>query len=135
MPGKMRQISTSNGCLSFRSLDSGLRPTATEISLLAPPNFPFGEDQDSSGISLVLILRMLRCLNRNSFKIEAVKIGCRGLIALKSRRRNVDGRFSQRLATPSRLWEPQATPLQTNRGHDGFSAATRINPSAYTISD
>ena len=34
------------------------RSKATEISLLAPPNLPFGEDQDSSGISLILILRM-----------------------------------------------------------------------------
>src|SRR6516162_4380527 len=55
----MRQISISNGCRSFRSLDSGLRPNATEISLLAPPNFPFGEVHDSSAISFMLILRIL----------------------------------------------------------------------------
>src|SRR6202022_1724694 len=54
----MRQISISNGCRSLRSVDSGLRPNATEISLLAPPNFPFGEVQDSSAISFRLILRM-----------------------------------------------------------------------------
>src|SRR5580765_6935477 len=56
----MRQISTSNGCRSFSSVESGFRPKATEISLLAPPNFPLGEDQVSSTMSLVLILRIER---------------------------------------------------------------------------
>src|SRR5215467_4171230 len=55
----MRQISTSNGCRSFRSVDSGLRPKATEISFFAPSNFPFGEVQASSATSFTLTLRIL----------------------------------------------------------------------------
>src|SRR2546430_12257577 len=51
----MRRISTSNGCRSFKSVDCGLRPRASETLLLAPANFPFGEDQDSSANLLELI--------------------------------------------------------------------------------
>src|SRR5574341_568193 len=54
----MRQTSTSNGWRSLRSVDSGLRPSATEISLLAPPNFPLGDAHVSSAMSLVFTLRM-----------------------------------------------------------------------------
>src|SRR5437667_107087 len=54
----MRQISTSNGWRSLRSVDSGLRPNASEISLPAPLNFPFGEDHVSSAIFDVEILRI-----------------------------------------------------------------------------
>jgi hypothetical protein len=42
----------------LRSVDSGLRPNASEISLPAPMNFPFGEDQVSSAIFVVLTLRI-----------------------------------------------------------------------------
>src|SRR5947199_5997955 len=51
----MRRISTSNGCRSFKSVDCRLRPRASETLLLAPTNFPFGEDQGSSANWLVLI--------------------------------------------------------------------------------
>src|SRR5438094_2064581 len=51
----MRRISTSNGCRSFKSVDCGLRPRASETLLLAPANIPFGEDQGSSASLLVLI--------------------------------------------------------------------------------
>jgi hypothetical protein len=37
-------------------VDSGLRPNASEISLPAPLNFPFGEDHVSSAIFVVLTL-------------------------------------------------------------------------------
>src|SRR2546427_10948661 len=60
----MRQISTSKGCRSLRSVDWGLRPKASEISLPAPTNFPFGEVQDSSTISFVLTLRIDRLATR-----------------------------------------------------------------------
>src|SRR5256885_5800081 len=49
----MRVISTSKGCLSFRSVETGFRPSAIEISFSAPPNFPLGEAQVSSGTSLM----------------------------------------------------------------------------------
>src|SRR5262249_40725563 len=52
----IRKISTSKGCRSLRSVDSGLRPNASEISLPAPLNFPFGEDHVSSAIFVVLTL-------------------------------------------------------------------------------
>src|SRR5260221_5432845 len=52
----MRQISTSNGCRSFRSVDVGLRPNDSEICLPEPPNFPFGDDQVRSIISFVFTL-------------------------------------------------------------------------------
>src|SRR5215470_9098536 len=52
----MRKISTSKGCRSLRSVDWGLRPNASEISLPAPLNFPFGEDHVSSAIVVVLTL-------------------------------------------------------------------------------
>src|SRR4030095_2634515 len=51
----MRMISTSKGWPCIKSVEWGLRPSASEISLPAPANFPFGEDQDSSASSLVLI--------------------------------------------------------------------------------
>src|SRR6266498_357076 len=38
-------ISTSNGWRSIRSVECGLRPSASEISLPAPANFPFGDDE------------------------------------------------------------------------------------------
>ena len=63
LPGGMRQISTSKGCRSFRSVDCGLRPNASEISLPAPANFPLGEDQVSSTSSFVFIL----CINFHAF--------------------------------------------------------------------
>src|SRR5206468_12857196 len=40
------------------SVERGLRPNASEISLPKPPNFPFGEDQLSSARSFVLTLRI-----------------------------------------------------------------------------
>src|SRR5437016_14653332 len=55
-PGGIRKISTSKGCRSLRSVDSGLRPNASEISLPAPLNFPFGEDHVSSAIFVVFTL-------------------------------------------------------------------------------
>src|SRR5437773_912002 len=54
----MRTISTSKGCRSFRSVDCGLRPNASETCLPAPLNFPFGEDHVSSVNSLVFTLSM-----------------------------------------------------------------------------
>src|SRR6266576_3953604 len=51
----MRRISTSNGCRSFKSVDCGLRPRASETLLLPPANFPFGEDHGSSANWLELI--------------------------------------------------------------------------------
>jgi len=55
----MRQISMSNGCRSFKSVDCGLRPSSSEISLPAPANFPLGEDQVISTTSFVLTLRII----------------------------------------------------------------------------
>ena len=43
----------------YHAVASGFRPKVTEISLPAPPNFPFGDDQDSSTMSFVLILRII----------------------------------------------------------------------------
>jgi hypothetical protein len=57
-PGGIRQSSISNGCRSFKSLDSGLRPNAMETSLLTPPNVPLGEAQGCSLTSLRLLLRI-----------------------------------------------------------------------------
>src|SRR3569832_342097 len=54
----MRQSSTSNGWRAFRSVAAGSRPNATEISLLAPPNVPFGDDHASSTISFRFTLRI-----------------------------------------------------------------------------
>src|SRR5882672_6166871 len=54
----MRTISTSKGCRSIKSVDCGLRPSASETSLPAPTNFPLGEDQGSSASALVFILCM-----------------------------------------------------------------------------
>src|SRR3569832_2063373 len=54
----MRQSSTSYGWRAFRSVDAGSRPNATEISLLAPPNVPFGDDHASSTISFRFTLRI-----------------------------------------------------------------------------
>ena len=48
-------ISTSNGWRSRRSVDRGLRPRASEISLPAPTNLPLGDVQVSSGSSFELI--------------------------------------------------------------------------------
>lgn len=58
-------ISTSKGCRSIKSVDSGLRPKASEISLPAPENFPLGDDQENSSMSLVFILR-----NSDSLSLE-----------------------------------------------------------------
>src|SRR5437667_6356664 len=55
----MRRISTSNGCRSFKSIDCGLRPSASETLLLAPLNFPLGEVQGSSVNWLELIFSMV----------------------------------------------------------------------------
>src|SRR4051794_18512374 len=54
----MRQISTSNGCRSFKSVDRGFRPNSSETSLPEPANFPFGDDQLTSAMSFVLTLRI-----------------------------------------------------------------------------
>src|ERR1035441_5177901 len=54
----MRQISTSKGWRSLRSVDCGLRPNSSETSLPAPTNFPLGEDQVTSAMSFVLIFRI-----------------------------------------------------------------------------
>src|SRR2546430_1537267 len=51
----MRTISTSKGCRSFKSVDCGLRPNASETSLPAPANFPLGEDHVSSASRFVFI--------------------------------------------------------------------------------
>jgi hypothetical protein len=58
LPGGMRQISTSKGCRSFRSVDCGLRPSSSETSLPKPTNLPLGEDQASSCILSVLTFRI-----------------------------------------------------------------------------
>src|SRR5579872_2015824 len=55
----MRTISTSKGCRSFRSMDWGLRPNASETPLPAPANLPLGEDQVSSARWLVFIFSMM----------------------------------------------------------------------------
>src|SRR4030095_2247829 len=57
LPGGIRKISTSKGCRSLKSVDSGLRPNASETSLPAPTNFPFGDDQVSSTIFVVLTFK------------------------------------------------------------------------------
>ena len=57
-PSGIRKISTSKGCRSFKSVESGFRPSSSEISLPAPTNFPFGDDQVTSTIFVVLTLRM-----------------------------------------------------------------------------
>src|SRR6266581_4068500 len=51
----MRRISTSNGCRSFKSVDCGLRPRASETLLLAPANLPWSDFQGSSVNRLELI--------------------------------------------------------------------------------
>src|SRR5207249_12221392 len=56
----MRQISTSNGCRSFKSVESGFRPSSSEISLPAPMISPFGDDQVNSAILVVLTLSIKR---------------------------------------------------------------------------
>src|SRR5437660_2278807 len=84
----MRTISTSKGCRSFRSVDCGLRPNASETCLPAPANFPLGEVQVSSISSLIFTLRMVSvfcCANsvfecrvgayrRKKFKVVLVEI-------------------------------------------------------------
>src|ERR1039457_1070018 len=55
----MRQISTSKGCRSLRSVENGCLPNASETCLPAPTNFPFGEDQDNSVKSFVFTLCMI----------------------------------------------------------------------------
>src|ERR1700682_5541284 len=55
----MRRISTSNGWRSRRSVDFGLRPSASEICRPKPANFPRGEDHEVSGTSFVLTLRSI----------------------------------------------------------------------------
>src|SRR5215208_7053281 len=59
----MRHISTSNGWRSFKSVECGLRPNASEISLPAPANFPFGDDHVTSTISVVLTLCIAKSPN------------------------------------------------------------------------
>src|ERR1051325_4725617 len=59
LPRRNTQNSTSKGCRSLRSVDSGLRPNASEISLPAPLYFPFGEVHVNSAIFVVLTL----CIN------------------------------------------------------------------------
>jgi hypothetical protein len=56
----MRQISTSNGCRSFKSVESGFRPSSSEISLPAPMISPSGDDQVNSAILAVLTLSIKR---------------------------------------------------------------------------
>src|SRR5258708_38371651 len=56
LPRRNTQNLDIKGCRSLRSVDSGLRPNASEISLPAPLNFPFGEDHVSSAIFVVLTL-------------------------------------------------------------------------------
>src|SRR4030095_16025534 len=73
-PGGIRKISTSKGCRSLRSVDSGLRPNASEISLPAPLNFPFGEDHVSSAIFVVLTLCTSEVVQRERDKPRQ---GCR----------------------------------------------------------
>ncbi len=45
--------------VSLRSVEVGLRPSASDTCLPAPPNFPFGEDQVSSSICFTLTLRIM----------------------------------------------------------------------------
>src|SRR5438045_9240366 len=67
----MRRISISNGCRSIRSVDKGLRPSASETCLPAPANLPFGEDQTSSSMLLVFTLRIVVGRNkRRSVRIS-----------------------------------------------------------------
>src|SRR5258706_12803739 len=70
-PGGIRKISTSKGCRSLRSVDSGLRPNASEISLPAPLNFPFGEHHVSSAIFVVLTLFISEVVNAKRKPREA----------------------------------------------------------------
>jgi hypothetical protein len=42
----------------LRSVENGFLPRATDSSLLAPPNFPLGEDHESSVMSLMFTFRM-----------------------------------------------------------------------------
>ena len=44
-------------------MDLGLRPNCSEISLLAPTNFAFGDDQVTSAIVLVFTLCMVKTPN------------------------------------------------------------------------
>src|SRR5262245_39266122 len=55
-PAEYAKSRHQRGCRSLRSVDSGLRPNASEISLPAPLNFSFGEDHVSSAIFVVLTL-------------------------------------------------------------------------------
>ena len=58
-------------------MDLGLRPSASEISLPAPVNFPFGEDQVSSGSwSLLTILSMLQRLGAAAAKHHLYLVVC-----------------------------------------------------------
>jgi len=51
-------ISTSNGWRFLKSVDCGSRPNSSEISLPLPPNFPFGDNHETSSIFFVFTLRM-----------------------------------------------------------------------------
>lgn len=43
----------------LQSVENGCRPSASETCLPAPMNFPFGDDQDNSGMSFMFTLRMI----------------------------------------------------------------------------
>src|SRR5262245_54308572 len=94
----MRRISTSKGCRSSRFIDFGIRPRASEISLLAPLNFPFGEVHVNSSSSWVLTIFMsagslvwLRrpCNRRASLRRHPVELGDADAVELRQKRGNV----------------------------------------------
>src|SRR5882672_812003 len=72
----MRRISTSKGCRSFKSVERGLRPNASETSLPAPANFPLGEDQDSSTMLFVLTLSINHFLTAGVGQAVAESVDC-----------------------------------------------------------
>jgi hypothetical protein len=64
----MRQISTSNGCRSFRSVDLGLRPSSSDTCFPKPTNFPLGEDQASYVMLFKLTLRIVNECKRSALR-------------------------------------------------------------------
>jgi hypothetical protein len=51
-------------------VDCGLRPNSSEISLPAPTNFPFGDDQVTSAIFVVLTLFMVEWPNSILIRLD-----------------------------------------------------------------
>src|SRR3989442_113732 len=96
----MRRTSTSNGCRSLRSVESGLRPSASDTLLLAPVNFPLGDAQGSSANRLELIFSMVA---RDSRAVAAFDIEHR------ARNGNINSLISQSVGNRD------AQPTRTSR--------------------